>query len=184
MTTMVNTVSFEMYTPENAPVNSKAALDRLKQSVGAIPNLAATMAGSGALIEGFVTLREIVNKTVGFSPEERELIFLANATANECNYCMAIHSAFGQKAGLPSQTLEAVRFGTPLSDPRKNAIVNFTKAIAVKRGKVSATDLKAFLDAGFEKSHALDLIACFAQSVMANYTNHIAHVELDEFLKG
>src|SRR5688572_18903265 len=46
-------------TIESAPEGAGQALARLKQSAGVVPNLAATMAESPALIDAFVTLREV-----------------------------------------------------------------------------------------------------------------------------
>jgi AhpD family alkylhydroperoxidase len=97
--------TFEIFTKEAAPEGSRGgALKRLEQSVGAIPNLAATMAGSPALIQCFVNLREINAKESGLSGQEKELLFLTNAVANGCSYCQAVHSMFAAKAGLPHAT--------------------------------------------------------------------------------
>lgn len=174
---------FEIFTKESAPEGSRAALRQLEQSVGVVPNLAATMAGSPALIQGFVNLREINGKESGLSAQERELLFLTSAVVNECRYCETVHSMFAAKTGLPADVIDAVRRGQHLNDSRQNALVTFGRSVVKNRAMVHPAEVQAFLSAGFQKGHLLDVVACLAQSVMANYTNHIANVEFDEFLK-
>lgn len=177
------TSSFKIYTKESAPKESREALNRLEKSVGGIPNLAGTMAESATLIDGFVTLREIIQKHSSFTPLQREVIFLTNATANGCNYCQAIHSTFAIKTGLSQDIVSKIRKEQSLDDPKLDALVKFARSVARNKGRVSNNELETFFAAGFEKSHVLEIIACLAQSVMANYTNHIAHTEPDEFIK-
>lgn len=177
-------IDFEVYTTQNAPEGSKPALRQLEESVGLVPNLAAAMAGSPSLINGFITLRGIIQKNSSFTPGELELIFLTNATVNECIYCQSIHSMFAQQAGITDEVIKAVRSEKRLDDPRQDALVKFARSVVKHRGHVTSDDLQNFLSAGFEKTQVLDIVACLSQSVMANYTNHIAKVRLDEFLKG
>lgn len=180
---MSQNTEFTIHNKATAPAGSREALDRLEKAVGGIPNLAGAMAESPVLLDGFVTLREIIQKESAFSPVERELLFLTNASVNSCGYCQAIHSTFASKQGLSQADIDAVRAGRPLGDTRQNALVSFTRSVVKERGHLRSEELKTFFAAGFGKSQALEVIACLAQSVMANYTNHFANVEPDEFIK-
>ena len=71
------------HTLETAPAASKPMLEKLKGSVGMIPNLAAAMSESPQLIEGFVTLRGLFHASSSFTPAEREMIGLVNAVETE-----------------------------------------------------------------------------------------------------
>jgi uncharacterized peroxidase-related enzyme len=177
------TTLFNPLTKETAPKDSLDALNRLEKSVGGIPNLAAAMANSPALIDGFVSLREIVQKRSSFSPLERELVFIVNATANACGYCQAVHSMFAAKAGLDQETIDAIRAEEPLKDQRLSALAVFARGFVKNKGHVKSDETAAFLAAGFDKSQILDIVACVAQSVMANYGNHVLNVEPDDFIK-
>lgn len=178
-----SSVAFAIHSITSAPEGSRDALKRLESSVGAIPNLAATMAGSAALIQGFVSLREINNAASGLNAQERELLFLSNATANQCSYCQTIHSVFASKTGLSAEIIEAVRQEKPLEDSRLNALVAFGRSVVKNRARLEPAEVRTFLAAGYQPGNVLDVVACLAQSIMANYTSHITHVELDEFLK-
>lgn len=176
--------TFAMFRGNDAPAGSQAPLLRLEKAVGMIPNLAATMAGSPALIDGFVSLREVIHSKSLFNAQERELIFLTNATTNRCDYCQCVHSLFAKKSGLSDETIKALRDEEALADPRLDALATFARRVVENRGHVPWSDIGAFLDAGYTQQHVLDLVACVAQSVLANYTNHIARVQLDEALGG
>jgi hypothetical protein len=62
---------FPIHTVDTAPSDSRAALEALRHEVGFLPNLAATMAESPTLIEGYTTLRKILGHS-SFTPVERE----------------------------------------------------------------------------------------------------------------
>jgi len=103
---VLQTLCYPILTKDDAPEASRDALQRIARAVGGIPNLAAVMAHSPSLIEGFVTLREIIRRNADFTPLERELIFLANASANGCEYCQAVHATFAAGAGVAPETIE------------------------------------------------------------------------------
>ena len=65
--------AYAIHTPESAPAMAADALRTLQSTVGLIPNLAATMAESPALLNGFLALRELYAKT-GFSAGEVQVL--------------------------------------------------------------------------------------------------------------
>jgi uncharacterized peroxidase-related enzyme len=174
--------TFEIHTLESAPEASRPALERLKGSVGLIPNLAGAMAESPTLIDGFVTLRGLYQGG-SFSAVERETISLANAVANECGWCVAAHSTFARKAGVPPDVVEALRAGGSPSDPRLKALSEFSRKMTLTRGRLSKADLDALLAAGYTRAQALEVVAGVALSVLANYANHLTDAPLDAFLR-
>ena len=52
----------------------------------------------------------------------RDIVLLAINHENACRYCMASQSTVSARAGMPAATLEALRCGKPLADPRRQAI--------------------------------------------------------------
>lgn len=173
---------FNVYKLETAPEGSKPVLEKLKGSVGTIPNLAATMAESPTLIDAFVTLRSIWQNS-SFSPLESEVVAATNAVANGCKYCVAIHSTFALKEGIDKGDLEQIRGGKSPNEPRLRALSDFARKMMVSRGQLSETDLEQFIEAGFTKGQALEVIVGAAVSVLANFTNHLTDAPLDDFLK-
>ncbi|MCA8950343.1 MAG: carboxymuconolactone decarboxylase family protein [Planctomycetes bacterium] len=172
--------SFTIHTQQTAPAGSHPAMARLQQAVGALPNLARAMAESPVLLGAFADLRALVQSQGTFDAATSELLSLANAVANGCRYCTAIHSTFGLAAGLPAETVANVRTGGLPTDPSHRALVEFTRAVLATRGKVADTDFDAFLAAGFEPAQALEIIARAALSVMANYAGRLIAPEPDD----
>jgi uncharacterized peroxidase-related enzyme len=179
----LTSAEFKVHTLDTAPAASVPVLKRLEKAVGGIPNLAGAMAESPALIDAFVSVREIIGSKIGFTPQEKELLFLTNATANKCSYCQAIHATFASKEGVSKDAIEQVRCGQEPTDSRQKALVDFARKVLYNRGQVESADLEAFFAAGFTPSHVLDVIACLALSTMANYSGHITHVNPDDFIK-
>jgi len=173
---------FKVHTIESAPDAAKPALQKLKDSVGLIPNLAAAMSESPTLIEAFVALRGVY-QSGSFNPIEREVISLSNAVANKCGWCVAAHSTFARKANTPPDILESLRAGQSPADTRLKALSDFAQKMTITRGRLSEEDLQAFFAAGYTQAQALEVIVGVAVSVLANYANHLADAPLDEFLQ-
>jgi AhpD family alkylhydroperoxidase len=173
--------TYAVHTVESAPELAREALTHLQASVGAIPNLAASMAESPALLNGFLALRELYAKT-GFTPGEVQLLSLTAAYENDCAWCMAFHTAMALKAGLDRDTIDALRMGVAPRDGRLAALSNFSRAMVRHRGAVDTETLQAFLAAGYTRQQALDVVMGMAFSLMANYAGHLTRPPVDDFL--
>ncbi len=173
---------FAIHSRDTAPAASKSVLDRLKTSVGMVPNLAAAMAESPTLIDAFVTLREIFGRG-SFAPVERELLLLTNAVENGCRYCAAIHSTFGMQAGLSREDVARVRAGGVPQEARLAALCCFDRKVLRERGRVAGADLAIFEQAGFTRAQALEVLAAAAMSSMANYAGRMTQTPPDEAIR-
>ncbi len=178
----VSSSTFAIHSLADAPDRGRPALERLKQNVGMVPNLAGAMAGSPTLIEAFVTLREI-NMAGSFAPLEREVLALANAVTNGCGYCQAIHATFALAAGLDAASVQAIRAGGTPADARLAALTAFTRAVLRERGRVSAADLDTFRGAGFSQAQALEVIVSAAVSTLANFAGRMTAAPPDEAIR-
>jgi AhpD family alkylhydroperoxidase len=170
-----------MHTIETAPEGSKARLTAMQASLKRIPNIYAIMASSPTLLDGYLTLMAGFEKA-GFTPAERQVIYLAAVIDNECHYCVAAHS-FAARRQLAPEVLSALREGRPLPDAKLEALRAFTHAVSSKRGWVTQADKAAFLAAGFTAPQMLDVIVGVAMKVMTTYVNHLAETPLDPAVK-
>jgi uncharacterized peroxidase-related enzyme len=167
---------------DTAPQASRDAMQRLKDSAGLIPNLAAVMANSPALIDGFVTLREVYQKQASLSAQDREILGVANAAKNGCEWCVAFHSFVAGKLSVDPAVVADIRAGRAPKDTRATALVAFTNRLNEMRGAVTPADIEAFTGAGFTKEQALEVVVGQALSLMANYAGNFVEPELDAFL--
>lgn len=167
-----------LHTRDTAPEGSHDIMDGYAKKFGFVPNLVATMSESPAALKGYAATYELMGQTA-FSPAEVQLIFLTASRVNACHYCVAAHSMVGKMAGLDDETINAVRDGRPVLDPKLAAIVEFTTKTIEKRGNVSALDIETFLTAGHTKAQILEVLLGIATKTISNYMNHIAETPLD-----
>ena len=88
--------TYQIHTIASAPEKSKAVLEQLQHSFGAIPNLAGVMANSPKLATAFLSVFQQVHST-GLTEQEIQIVLLADAVANSCAYAVAFHTALALK---------------------------------------------------------------------------------------
>lgn len=79
--------------------------------------------------------------------------------------------------------IEALRTGQPLNDSKLQALRKFTGIMVEKRGWASEEEIQEFLNAGYSRKNALELVVGIGQKIISNYVNHISHTPLDEQIK-
>ncbi len=169
---------FPLHTAETAP-DAESLISDAQKAFGFLPNLLAVMAEAPALLEGYMTLAAIFDKS-DLSPTERQIVLMVNNRLNGCTYCMAAHSGIAKAQGVPDEVIETLRDGTELSDTKLEALRLFAVKINESRGWPEQSDIDALLAAGYTSRTVLEVILGTAVKVMSNYTNHIASTPLDD----
>lgn len=179
----MTTNAFKLHDIENAPKASAGILNGVQQAWGFIPNLHRVLAESPAALEAYATLWGIAEKT-SFSPVERNIAYLSIIYENECTYCMAGHTNLSRMAKVDDASIEAIREGKALADPKLEALRKFAALVTRNRGVLSEADVDAFKAAGYTNQSVLDVLVLAATKLISNYTNHLAHTPLDSFMAG
>jgi len=173
---------YRIHDIESAPANARPAMQAMKLNLGFVPNLAATMAESPVLLNGFVGA--LGNLHGGsFTGRQKQTLLLTNAVANTCPWAVAFHSTMAQKEGVDAEDVGAIREGRLPRDTQLAALSRFTRALIDKRGHVDEHDLGSFTGAGFSRDQVLEVIAGLAVSVMANYAGNITHPAVEDALR-
>jgi len=170
--------AFTTHSIDSAPEAAKPLLEGAKKAYSFIPNLLGTMAEAPALLEGYMALAGIFDKT-SFSETERQIILMTNNRLNGCVYCMAAHTTISQMAKVPADVIDALRNNTPIADPKLEALRTFAAVINETRGWPSEIQVAAFIDAGYTQQNILEVILGTSLKVMSNYTNHVAETAVD-----
>jgi uncharacterized peroxidase-related enzyme len=178
---MIN--GFTLHDTATAPASSADILKGVKQAWGFVPNLHRVLAESPAALEAYSTLWTIAEKT-SFTPQERNIAYLAIIYENECTYCMAGHTNLSRMAKVDDAAIVAVREGRPIADAKHEALRQFAANITRRRGVVSEADVAAFKAAGYDNRAVLDVLVLAATKLISNYTNHLADTPNDTFMKG
>ncbi|WP_456656437.1 carboxymuconolactone decarboxylase family protein [Bradyrhizobium sp. JR3.5] len=148
-----------------------------------MPNLHRVLAQSPAALEAYSSLWGIAEKT-SFTPQERNIVYLAIIYENECTYCMAGHTNLSRMAKVEPEAISAVREGRPIADAKLEALRQFAAKVTRQRGVVSQADVAAFKAAGYDNQSVLDVLVLAATKLISNYTNHLAETPNDSFMKG
>lgn len=175
---------FTYYEKETAPVESKPLIDQSIKMFGFLPNLSKIMAEAPITYEVFNMAYTLFSSKSAFSPVEQQVVMMTANYENRCHYCTAAHSwVMKSFQKIPEDVIAALRDGQPLADRRLEALHVFTQELIEKRGHIGDTDLQKFLDAGYSKRQALEVLTGLAAKLITNFTNALAHTELDEPVK-
>jgi alkylhydroperoxidase family enzyme len=169
---------FPLYTVDNAPAQSKPVLQKLHETFGMIPNIAAAMAGSPVLINGFIGVFERVHASSLTEPQIQTLL-LTNAVTNASEWPVAFHSALALQQGVSRADVDAMRAGGLPGDNELAAFSTLARTLIDKRGRLDDADQSRFLDAGFTAEQILEVIAVVAASTITNYTASVAQPPLE-----
>jgi uncharacterized peroxidase-related enzyme len=163
--------------PAAATGKAKELLDAVQGKLGLVPNMTRAMANSPAVLDGYLSLSGALSKGA-LSAKFREQIALAVAQTNECEYCLAAHSAIGKMVGLTVDQILDSRRGTSV-DPKTEAIIQFARQIVDQRGLVSNANIAHVRAAGFDDGAIAEVVANVALNIFTNYFNHVAETEID-----
>lgn len=167
---------FKIHTVESAPEGSKPLLHGLKGQVGFVPNLAATMAESPALLEAFLGLRSAAAKS-SLDAIAREIVAISVAVETGCDYCVAAHSTFASKLGASPEAVGAARAQAPLAEPRLEALARFARAVVSRKGVAQRADELAKV--GLTPAQVLDVLVAIAVPMLAGSVWHATGVTVD-----
>ena len=162
---------------ENADSTTAELLRSVEKKMGKVPNIVATMANSPAVAKAYLGFSQSLSGG-SLAARLREQIALAVGQTNNCDYCVAAHTALGKGAGLTeAETLDARRIDA--KDNKERAALEFARKIVDERGWVSDDDLQQVRQAGYNDGEIAEIVANVALNVFTNYFNHVAGTDVD-----
>jgi len=171
-------MTFRVHSVKDAPPDAKATLKKVNESYGFQPNIMGIFAEAPPLLDAYVTLDRIFEKT-SLSPVERFIVLLTASHENDCDYCMAVDSIGGRKENVPEYVIEAIRNGEPINDSRLEAFRSYALDLLRNRGNVSNEAKSEFLKAGYGPQQALEIVLGIGLKTLSNYTNRLANTPID-----
>ncbi len=174
--------TFPVHSSETAPEASKPVLAAAQKKFGFVPNLFRVMAEAPAAGEAYMTVMDIFESS-SLSDAEKQTVLLSVSFVNQCDYCVAAHTAVAGMKGVPQEIVEALRVGTTLPDAKLDALAVLTRSIVETRGWPTETAKEAFFAAGYGTSEYLEVIVGVTVKTLSNYVNHAADTPLDTAFK-
>jgi uncharacterized peroxidase-related enzyme len=168
--------AFSVPTRDAVTPDNQAIFDNLKKALGFVPNLYATFAHSPTALGAYLALQ---NAKSSLKPKEREVINLVVSQVNDCEYCLAAHTALGKMLGLTEAQILEIRRGRASFDPKLDGLTRFVREVAEKRGHVSAAATDAFLAAGWSQANLVDAIMVVGDKSISNYLHGTTKIPVD-----
>jgi alkylhydroperoxidase family enzyme len=170
--------NYPVHTIESAPAQSKPVLQQLRQAFGLVPNIAATMAASPVLINGFIGLFERVHAS-SLTEQQIQTLLLTNAVTNASEWAVAFHTALALKQGVRAADVDAIRHARLPDDAGLAALSALARTLIEKRGRLAESDRRQFFEAGFSAEQILEVIAVVAASTITNYAGSVTRPPLE-----
>jgi uncharacterized peroxidase-related enzyme len=160
-----------------APEGAQPILAQLKQALGMVPNVYATIAHSPGALASALAWDDAVSRG-GLSKREIEQLNLHISELNGCGYCVSAHSMLGGRAGLSADEVERARSGLGATE-RENALLAFARRVVRTGGARARTDLERLREAGVKDAEVIDALAVVALNAFRNAVNIVAETEID-----
>lgn len=160
-----------------APEPARPIVVATRAKFGFVPSALARMVASPLLTRAFQNAISAFDKS-SLTPTERETAILAMARVVGCEVCVALHAKM--LVGVAGRELtERVRAGDATGDGRLDALVRFVESAVATRGDVDASTWRTFLDAGFTREQALEIVLGIGAYTMSMYANRLTAAKVD-----
>jgi uncharacterized peroxidase-related enzyme len=163
--------------PARADARAKPLLDAVQAKLGITPNMMKTMALSPSVLQGYLDFNGAL-AGASVNARTRELIAIAVAESNGCDYCLSAHTAIGGLLKIPAADLDGAR-DIRNADAKIAATLRFARTVVDTRGKVEDADLAAIRDAGATDAEIAEVVAIAALNVFTNLFNNVARTDID-----
>jgi AhpD family alkylhydroperoxidase len=154
-----------------APEAARPILAATRSDFGVVPSVVARMVAAPALFDAFRAATKAFDAT-SLSPVEREVVILVIARDVGCDVCITMHSRLLGRLG-EAALAGKVASGVALEDTRLDALAGFTHDLLTTRGEVEAAAWNAFLEAGYTRAQALEILIGIGAYTMSTYANRL-----------
>ncbi|WP_047247031.1 carboxymuconolactone decarboxylase family protein [Maribacter thermophilus] len=161
---------------EEVSNENQEIFDNLEKAVGFVPNLYATYAHSENALANYLALS---NAKTSLSAKQKEVVNLAVSQVNDCNYCLAAHTAIGKMNGFTDDQILELRKGHASFDTQLDALAKLAKNITENRGATDQSVIDNFLKAGWTKENLVDTIVLVGDKTISNYLHKTTNVPVD-----
>ena len=168
--------AIQVPTYEEVGEPNKALFDQLKKGLSFVPNLYATFAHSETALGTYLALQ---NAKSSLSSKDREVINLVVSQVNDCEYCLAAHTALGKMVGFAPEEIMGLRKGAASFNPKLDALAKLVKSITVERGHPNQALVQAFFDVGWTEANLVDAIVVIGDKIISNYLHGTTKVPVD-----
>ncbi|WP_317202537.1 peroxidase-related enzyme [Janthinobacterium sp.] len=161
----------------NTTANRQALLEQVHKAFGATPNMFKAVANSPAALSSMWGSFGALGSGV-LGAKLGELIAVAIAEKNRCEYCLAAHTVLGKGAGATDEEMSSAQAGRS-ADPKTAAALTFALKVVGNRAQLSNADVAQLREAGYDDEHIVEILAHVALNIFTNYVNVALEVPVD-----
>lgn len=169
---------FTEYTIESAPAAARRAMTAVRDHFGYLPSATARWAEYPSLLDSFTRLNATFESS-SLDPIVRETVIMTVVVRNGCELCVSIHTARLRSAGADEAVVAALRSGEPVPDKQLETIRLFTARLLDTTGRPGEESLRAFLDAGYTKRNALEIVLGIGAYTISTFANRLTDARND-----
>jgi len=165
------------------PDDIRARILAVQEKAGFVPNVFLALAHRPEEFRAFFAYHDaLMEKDVGLTKAEREMIVVATSGANGCLYCVVAHGAIlrirAKNPRLADQV--AVNHRKAEITPRQRAMLDFALKVALRSAEVEEADYAALHAHGFDDEAIWDIAAIAAFFAMSNRLANVISLRPNE----
>jgi len=169
----------------DVPDDIRARIIAVQDKAGFVPNVFLALAHRPDEFRAFFAYHDaLMEKPVGLTKTERELIVVATSALNHCLYCVVAHGAILRIRAKNSLLADQVATNPAKSDldDRQRTIVEFALRVADDSASITDDDLVTLRERGLTDDEIWDIGAITALFAMSNRIANLAGIRPnDEF---
>ena len=158
------------------PEDVRARILAIQEKAGFIPNVFLMLAHRPAEFRAFFDYHDaLMEKDIGLTKAEREMIVVATSAAADCLYCVIAHGAVLRIRAKNPRVADqlATNYRKAEITPRQRAMLDFALKLSTRGGEVEETDLDKLRKHGFDDEAIWDIGAITAFFAMSNRLVHL-----------
>ena len=169
---------FGELTEASTPAAAREHLDTMRAVFGFVPNLGYALAAEPAVLGAYISMLQALGSS-SLDPVAQQVAMVSASRTNAAEYGIAVHSTLASKIGASAETIDALRNGTPIADPRLEAVRRFAAAVAGNRSQVSDADVAALKAVGYDRGAIVAITLAVAAKTLVNAVAHLSRPDID-----
>jgi uncharacterized peroxidase-related enzyme len=170
---------------KDLPEDVRARILAVQEKAGFVPNVFLTLAHRPDEFRAFFAYHDaLMEKDVGLTKAEREMIVVATSGANGCLYCVVAHGAILRIRAKNPRVADQVATNYHKAEitPRQRAMLDFAMQVALDSDTVDEADFEALRAHGFSDEDIWDIGAIAAFFALSNRLANLSSMRPnDEF---
>lgn len=167
-----------MITVQTACEAAAPTLESIHKKFGAVPNFFGALANNGTALNAYLDFEEAIESNSRLTTAQQEMISLAVANKNGCQYCVSGHTFSAKHAGVNQASALRAQTGQA-EDPLDQAVLSFALAMREYRGAVPESILTQARNAGLNDQLLVEITTWTLINTYSNWINNLIQPKID-----